>query len=88
MSATAALCVIAYALLTVFIVMRLYIKKKSRGSVCRASTMLLMMLIGTVDIIWVTIDETRSVTTMVNFINVALILFFIRSIREVWIQFI
>ena len=50
--------------------------------------MLLMMLIGTVDIIWVTIDETRSVTTMVNFINVALILFFIRSIREVWIQFI
>ena len=67
--------------------MRLFIKKKSKGAVCRASCMLIMILVSTIDMIWVLAADNRSSATIVNIFNVMLILFFVRAIREVWIQF-
>ena len=83
-----ALTLTSYVLLSVFVVMRLFIKKKSRSSVCRASIMLFMMFISTVNLVWVEIDSNRTSTVMVNILNVIILLFFVRAIREVWIQFI
>ena len=45
------------------------------------------MLFSAGDLIWVSLDKSRTVTWVVPILNVALILFFIRAIREIWIQF-
>lgn len=68
--------------------MRLFIKKKSKGAVCRATCMLLMILSSTIDLIWVLADGDRPAAAIVNIFNVMLVLFFVRAIREVWIQFV
>ena len=68
--------------------MRLIIKKKGRGAVCRAVCMLVLILASTIDLLWVLIDDGRAAAPTVNIFNVILLLFFVRSIREVWIQFI
>ena len=81
------LTVIAYMLLSIFIVMRLFIKKIDGDAICRSTTMIIMMLASTIDIIWVAFDRHRSTSWIVTIFNVAIILFFVRSIREVWIQF-
>ena len=81
------LTVIAYMLLSIFIVMRLFIKKIDGDAICRSTTMIIMMLASTIDIIWVAFDRHRSTSWIVPIFNVAIILFFVRSIREVWIQF-
>ena len=47
----------------------------------------LIMIFCTGDLIWVSLDSGRVTTWVVSILNVALILFFIRAIREVWIQF-
>ena len=65
--------------------MRLFIKKKSKGAVCRATCMLIMILSSTIDLIWVLADGDRSASAIVNIFNVMLVLFFVRAIREVWI---
>ena len=85
---TSFLTVLAYILLSVFIIMRLFIKKKSRGAVCRAVCMLTMILTCTIDLVWVWLDDNRSTVALVNIFNVLLILFFVRAIREVWVQFV
>lgn len=85
---TSMLTVLAYILLSVFIIMRLFIKKKSRGAVCRAVCMLTMILTCTIDLVWVWLDDNRSTVALVNIFNVLLILFFVRAIREVWVQFV
>jgi len=79
------LCLIAYFLLSIFIVMRLFIKKRSNGAICRSVFMALIMLICCVDLLWVTFDDHRTTSFIVPIANVALILLFIRAIREVWI---
>ena len=85
---TSTLTVLAYILLSLFIIMRLFIKKKSRGAVCRAVCMLTMILTCTIDLVWVWLDDARSTVALVNIFNVLLILFFVRAIREVWVQFV
>ena len=50
--------------------------------------MLTMILISTIDLIWVLADGDRSSTAIVSIFNVLLVLFFVRAIREVWIQFV
>ena len=82
---TSGLTILAYILLSIFIVMRLFIKKKSKGAVCRAICMLTMILTCTADLVWVWFDDNRSTVGIVNIFNVLLILFFVRSIREVWV---
>ena len=67
--------------------MRLFIKKRSSTAICRSVTMGLIMIFCTGDLIWVSLDSGRVTTWVVSILNVALILFFIRAIREVWIQF-
>lgn len=47
-----------------------------------------LMLISTFDLLWVAISDKRATTPIVDIFNVFLILFFVRAIREVWIQFI
>ena len=75
----------AYGLLMIFIVMRLFIKKRSRSALCRSGAMITLMLICTGDMIWVLCDDARTSSWLVPIFNVALILLFIRSIREIWI---
>ena len=82
---TTFLTLIAYCLLSIFVVMRLFIKKKTTSAIIRSSIMILMMLISSVDLIWVWADNKRSTTAIVNILNVCLLLFFVRAIREVWI---
>lgn len=86
-STTTALTIVAYILLSVFIVMRLVIKKKSKGAICRAVCMLTIIVACTIDLMWVLMSSNRSSATIVSICNVILLLFFVRSIREVWIQF-
>ena len=83
-----ALTLTSYFLLGIFIVMRLFIKKKSRSSVFRAVLMLIMMLVSSINLIWVEIDDQRTSTVTVNILNVVILLFFVRAIREVWLSFI
>ena len=85
---TAAMYMCAYAMLSLFIIMRLFIKKRSRSAIARASFMLFIIAVCTIDLIVVVADNTKSTTTLVNILNVLLILFFVRAIREVWLQFI
>ena len=82
---TTALTLIAYTLLTIFIIMRLFIKKRSASAKCRSSVMCLLMLISAGDLIWVLAASNRGTTAVVNIFNVFLILFFVRAIREIWI---
>ena len=84
---TTFLTLLAYCLLSIFVVMRLFIKKKTKSAIIRSSIMMLMMLISSIDLIWVFSDNNRSTTPIVNIFNVCLLLFFVRAIREVWIQF-
>ena len=50
--------------------------------------MLIMILSSMIDLIWVLADGDRSASAIVNIFNVMLVLFFVRAIREVWIQFV
>lgn len=84
---TTFLTLLAYALLSIFIVMRLFIKKRSNSAIIRSVGMGALMLISAIDLIWVFADDHKSTTWVVNIFNVFLILFFIRAIREIWIQF-
>lgn len=84
---TTCLTLLAYALLSIFIVMRLFIKKRSNSAIFRSVGMGALMLISAIDLIWVFADDHKSTTWVVNIFNVFLILFFIRAIREIWIQF-
>ena len=83
-----ALLIICYTCLTTFIVMRLFIKKRDKGSIFRSTVMLGMIFTSTIDLLWVFVFENRSATVVTDIFNVFLLLFFVRSIREVWIQFI
>ena len=67
--------------------MRLYIKKLSRSAVVRSCIMFAIILIAVGDMFWVLLDRDRATSWLVPILNVALLIFFIRSIREVWIQF-
>ena len=66
--------------------MRLSIKKITVSVVVRSTIMLLILAISFVDLLIVELLSSRETTYFTEFINVVLILFFIRSIREVWIQ--
>jgi len=77
----------AYVFLAIFVVMRLFIKKRSSSAICRSISMCAIMLFSAGDLIWVSLDKSRTVTWVVPILNVALLLFFIRAIREIWIQF-
>ena len=68
--------------------MRLSIKKITISVVVRSTIMLLVLSISFVDLLVVESLQSRQTTYFTEFINVVLILFFIRSIREVWIQII
>ena len=76
---------LAYCILASFIIMRLSIKKITTSVVVRSTVMLLVLTISFVDLLVVHSLESRTVSYLTGFINVVLILFFIRSIREVWI---
>jgi len=82
-----ALNVCAYVFLSIFIIMRLFLKKRSKGSIIRSVAMFGMMMVATGDIIWVSLDSHRATSWLVPIFNVMLLIFFIRAIREVWIQF-
>ena len=77
---------ISYFILASFIVMRLSIKKITTKVAVRSTVMLLVLTIGLVDLLVVHAFESRTETYLTGFINVFVLLFFIRSIREVWIQ--
>ena len=49
--------------------------------------MLTIIVACTIDLMWVLMSSNRSSATIVSICNVILLLFFVRSIREVWIQF-
>lgn len=85
---SSSLLIIAYIILGGFIVLRLFIKKRSTSSIIRTVIMCSLMLFCIADLLWVTISENKSTTSIVDIFNVFLILFFVRAIREVWIQFI
>ena len=86
-NATTGLLLVAYALLSMFIVMRLFIKKRTRSTNFRSLLMITLIVACSVELIWILVDDHRSQTTIVSIFNVLLILFFVRSIREVWLQF-
>ena len=75
----------SYCVLAAFIIMRLSIKKITISVVVRSTIMLLILSISFIDLLVVEMLKTRETTYFTEFINVVLILFFIRSIREVWI---
>ena len=79
-----ALLLLCYICLSTFIIMRLFIKKRDRGSIFRSTVMLGMVLASTIDMLWVFILDNRSATVVTDIFNVFLLLFFVRSIREVW----
>ena len=83
-----ALLLLCYVCLSTFIIMRLFIKKRDRGSIFRSTVMLGMVLASTIDLLWVFFLDGRSATVVTDIFNVFLLLFFVRSIREVWMQFI
>jgi len=82
---TTSLTLISYIFLSCFVVMRLFIKKRTKSAVIRSVVMCALMLCSAVDLIWILIDNDRSTTALVNIFNVLLILFFVRAIREVWV---
>jgi len=81
---TTSLTLISYIFLATFVVMRLFIKKRTKSAVIRSVLMGALMLCCSVDLIWILVDQHRSTTPLVNIFNVMLILFFVRAIREVW----
>ena len=85
---TTTLNLLAYAMLSTFIVMRLVIKKRSKSALVRSIAMLTLILVASGDLLWVMCSPYRSTTVVVQVFNVVLILFFVRAIREVWIQFL
>ena len=85
---TRGLYMFSYCILAAFIIMRLSIKKITISVVVRSTIMLLVLSISFVDLLVVESLQSRQTTYFTEFINVVLILFFIRSIREVWIQII
>ena len=85
---TAGLYMAAYIFLSMFIIMRLFIKKRSRSAIVRSSFMLCLIATCIIDLILVVVDNSKSTTTLTNILNVILILLFVRAIREVWLQFI
>ena len=82
------LYMLSYCILAAFIIMRLSIKKITTSVVVRSTVMLLVLSISFVDLLIVEALATRETTFFTEFINVLIILFFIRAIREVWIQII
>jgi hypothetical protein len=76
---------LAYTILSFFIILRLFLKKRTTSSLFRAAIMLVLMLIASVDMMSSSMDGTFE-NFMTVFINVTLLLFFIRSLREVWVQ--
>jgi len=78
---------LAYSLLCIFIIMRLYIKKLSMSAVVRSCIMFVIMLLAVADMFWVLLDDKRTTSWLVPIMNVSLLIFFVRTIREVWIQF-
>ena len=84
---TTTLNLLAYAMLATFIVMRLFIKKRNRTTVTRSVIMLTLILVAAGDLIWVLASVKRSTNAVVQIFNAALIIFFVRAIREVWSQF-
>ena len=82
---TRGLYMFSYCILAAFIIMRLSIKKITISVVVRSTIMLLILAVSFIDLLVVEMIKTRDTTYFTEFINVVLILFFIRSIREVWI---
>ena len=82
---TRGLYMFAYCVLAAFIIMRLSIKKITVSVVVRSTIMLLIIAVGFVDLLLVELVAARAATYFTEFINVLIILFFIRAIREVWI---
>lgn len=68
--------------------MRLFIKKRTTSAIVRTILMCSLMLVCIFDLLWMGISDSKSTTSIVDIFNVFLILFFVRAIREVWIQFI
>ena len=77
---------LAYCILASFVIMRLSIKKITTSVVVRSTVMLFVLSFSFIDLLIVQSLESRTDTYFTGFINVVVILFFIRSIREVWIQ--
>lgn len=80
-----AFSIAAYLFLSIFVILRLFIKKRDRGAICRSSAMFLCMLISIADLIWVALDHNRKTSWLMPIFNCTLILLFVRAIREVWI---
>ena len=78
----------AYCVLATFIIMRLSIKKITTSVVVRSTIMLMIISVSFVDLLIVELLTSRPTTYITEFINVCILLFFIRAIREVWIQII
>ena len=83
--ATTSIYLIAYILLSIFILMRLFIKKRTKSAIIRSLVMGALMLGSSIDLLYVLIDKDRNTTSVVNCINVVVILMFVRAIREVWL---
>lgn len=85
---TRGLYMFAYCVLATFIIMRLSIKKITTSVVVRSTIMLMIISVSFVDLLIVELLTSRPTTYITEFINVCILLFFIRAIREVWIQII
>ena len=81
-----ALYILGYIILGTFVIMRLFIKKVTKSAIIRSAFMLTLMLAGIIDLSICIGNPLREFSPATDFINVVLILFFVRSVREVWFQ--
>ncbi len=76
---------LAYIILSAFIIVRLIIKKITTSVKVRSTIMLLIIAVSFVDLLSIELFTIRETTYLTQFMNVMIITFFIRAIREVWI---
>lgn len=76
---------LCYLILSFFIVVRLFVKKRTKSSIARTVFLITMMLVGVADFAYHAING-KSDQDVIVFVNILFLLAFIRNLREVWIQ--
>ena len=77
---------VSYFILGVFVIMRLFTKKRTRSALCRTYAILLILAISIIDQIVLITDPTKQLSALTDTINVIIVVTFVRAIREVWMQ--
>jgi hypothetical protein len=75
----------SYAILSFFIITRLFIKTRTKSAIARTVILLSFLLAGAIDFTYSSFVGSYDLETIV-FINVLFLLSYIRNLREVWIQ--